>query len=383
MRFILAPDSYKECMTAIEACKAMKRGILKADKNACVSMIPMADGGEGLIDAFKTSIGGEVCTLNVKGPINNNVEARFLLTTDQSDNNKTAVIEMAEASGLSLVKGEGRNPFYTTTYGTGELIKASIDKGIEKIIIGIGGSATNDGGAGVLQALGVKLLDEEGAEIDKGGLALKKLYRIDMTNIDKRIYNIHLIIACDVTNTLLGANGASYIFGPQKGANAQMVKVLDDALSNYAHVVKEQFGKDIAAIKGGGAAGGLGATLIGLLNGEFKSGIDTVIEYSNLEQKIKNADFVFTGEGGIDYQTAYGKTPYGVAKVAKKYSVPVIAFAGNIGDGIDSLYALGITSIIGINRGACSLEKALKYGRENLELAAENVARIIMAGYYN
>lgn len=373
MKFVLAPDSFKESMSSIEACEAMRKGILKVFPNAQIDSIPMADGGEGTVDAFITAVGGEILTERVKGPFNEEVTAKFGLL----EGGQTAVIEMAEASGLALVEGKKRNPYYTSTYGTGQLITATLNKGVKKIIIGIGGSATNDAGAGMLIALGARFLDSKRKHIPLGGLGLKDLAYIDLSSVDKRIYNIDLEVACDVTNTLIGESGASYVFAPQKGATKEMVKNLEAALSHYAEIVKKQLKIDLTSIEGGGAAGGLGSALIGLLNGRFTKGSDLIIKYAQLEQKLKDADYVLTGEGSIDFQTTFGKTPFGIAKAAQKYNLPVIAFAGRVGEGTDKLYEEGITAIIGITRGACSLEEALQRGKENLELAVENIMRII------
>ncbi len=283
---------------------------------------------------------------------------------------------MASASGIQLVPKEKRNPLITTTYGTGQLIKACLDKGIKKILIGIGGSATNDGGIGAMQALGGKFLDSNGTELNFGGGNLGKLEKIDLSELDKRLNKIEVDVACDVTNPLCGEKGASYVFGPQKGATEDMIQILDNNLRHYADIIKKQHSKNIIDLPGAGAAGGFGAGLIAFLNGELKKGIDMVIEYSGLEEKVKNADMVWTGEGSIDYQTKYGKTPFGVALVAKKYNKPVIALAGKIGNDIDDLYA-NIDSIFSITREVTSLEDALKIGKENVEKTSENIIKLM------
>lgn len=373
MKFILAPDSFKESMTAKEACISMENGIRKVFKDATCIHVPMADGGEGTVDALIESTNGNLHEVEVTAPLGNKVKAKFGILGD----GKTAVIEMAEASGIHLVKLENRNPLLTTTFGTGEIIRYALDMNIERIIIGLGGSATNDGGVGMLQALGASFKDSDGKEIALGGGALKDLCTIDLSGFDKRIYGVKIEVACDVKNPLTGENGASFVFGAQKGGNKETLEELDSNLKHYAEVVKRDMGKEIDKVEGAGAAGGLGAALIGFCNGKLESGIDLVIKYSNLEEKVRNADFVFTGEGSIDFQTKFGKTPIGVAKIAKKYNIPVIAFGGRIGEGIDELYSLGIDSVIGITPGVISLDEALRKGKENLEISTENVVRIL------
>ena len=370
---VLAPDSFKESMTAKEVCVAMERGIKKVNSNIRCIHVPMADGWEGTMQSLVDATGGEVYSLEVVGPLGNKVKAEYGIL----GNGEIGVLEMASASGIHLVSLEERNPLITTTYGTGELIKACLDRGVKKLLIGIGGSATNDGGVGVIQALGGRLLDKDGNELGFGGGELEKLDRIDLTNFDRRLKDVVIEVACDVSNPLCGENGASYIFGPQKGASVEMIKILDNNLKHYAKVIKEQFGKDVLEIAGAGAAGGLGAGLMVFLNGNLKKGIEIVIEYSGLEKKVKNCDMVWTGEGSIDFQTQYGKTPLGVATVAKKYNKPVVALAGRVGDDIDILYEKGIDSIFGIMRGVTTIDEALKNGKENIERTSENIVRLM------
>ncbi|MBU3104957.1 glycerate kinase family protein [Clostridium gasigenes] len=373
MKFILAPDSFKESMSSKEACDAMERGIKKIIPEAECIKVPMADGGEGTVEALIGATNGTFHKVNVIAPLGNKVEAVFGIL----GNKKTAVIEMASASGIQLVKREERNPLITTTFGTGQLIKAALDLGVKHIVVGIGGSATNDGGAGMIQALGGKLLDRKGEEISFGGGALGNLDRIDISELDLRLKDTVIEVACDVTNPLVGETGASAVFGPQKGATEEMVKELDNNLLHFSRIIKETLGKDVAYIEGAGAAGGLGAALLSFLNAELKRGIDLIINHTELKEKIKGANFVFTGEGAIDNQTIYGKTPMGVAKVAKEQGVKTIAFAGKVGEGVDNLYAIGITSIFSIMQGVSNLDNALKDGKENLELAVENVVRLM------
>lgn len=373
MKFVLAPDSFKECMSSKEVCEVMESGIRKVYPEAEIIKVPMADGGEGTVEALVEATNGTYHTVNVTGPLGNKVDAVFGVL----GNKKTAVIEMATASGLHLVKREERNPLITTTFGTGELIKAALDLGVKHIVIGIGGSATNDGGAGMIQALGGKLLDREGNEIGFGGGSLDKIETIDLSQIDSRIKDTVIEVACDVTNPLIGEKGASEIFGRQKGATEEMVKVLDSNLAHYANVIRRDLDIDIAYVEGAGAAGGLGAALLAFLNGELKRGIDLVIKHTELKEKLEGADYVFTGEGSIDYQTMYGKTPIGVATIAKEKGVKTIAFAGNVGEGIDILYTGGITAIFSIMLGVSTLENALKNGKENLLVTVENAVRLL------
>ncbi|URZ07914.1 glycerate kinase family protein [Clostridium felsineum] len=370
---VLAPDSFKESMTAKEVCSAMEKGIKRVnDKVNCIS-VPMADGGEGTMQSLVDATGGKIYSIEAVGPLLNKVQAQYGIL----GNGEVGVIEMASASGIHLVPLDKRNPLVTTTYGTGELIKACLDKGVKKILIGIGGSATNDGGAGAIKALGAKFLDEKGADIGLGGGNLDKLSKIDLSQLDSRLNKVEIEVACDVSNPLCGENGASNIFGPQKGATKEIIEVLDKNLEHYAKIIKKQLNKDVMDVSGAGAAGGLGAGLVAFVDGKLKPGIELVIKYSLLEEKLKNCDFVLTGEGSIDYQTKFGKTPIGVAKLAKKYNKPVIALAGKVGSGIEDLYEEGIDSIFGIVRGAETLEKALKDGKENIEKASENVMRLI------
>lgn len=370
---VLAPDSFKESMTAKEVCEAMERGIRKANSQIRCIHVPMADGGEGTMQSLVDATGGRVYSKEVVGPLGNNVVAEYGIL----GNGEIGVIEMASASGIHLVDSEKRNPLITTTFGTGQLIKACLDKGVKKLLIGIGGSATNDGGAGFIQALGGRLLDENGDDLSYGGGALAKLHTIDLSNLDERLKYVSVEVACDVNNPLCGKEGASYVFGPQKGATREMIEILDQNLSHYAEVIKEQLGKDVISKAGAGAAGGLGAGLMAFLDVKLKSGIEMVIEYANLEEKVRDADMVWTGEGSIDFQTQYGKTPLGVAMIAKKYNKPVIALAGRVGNDIDVLYDKGIDAIFGIMKGVTSIEEALVKGPENVEKTSENIIRLL------
>ncbi|KOR76126.1 glycerate kinase [Paenibacillus solani] len=370
---VLAPDSFKESMTAKEVCAAMERGIQKGNPNVTCIHVPMADGGEGTMQSLVDATGGTVHTVMVTGPLGDEVEASYGISGDGC----TGVLEMASASGIHLVPPAQRNPLTATTYGTGELIKACLDHGINQLLIGIGGSATNDGGAGVVQALGGKLLDAEGKELAFGGGELGRLASVDLGGFDPRLQHVKVEVACDVNNPLCGETGASQVFGPQKGATPAIIEQLDSNLRHYAEIIKQQLGKDIALYPGAGAAGGLGGGLLVFLNGTLKKGIEMVIDYTGLEEKVRQADMVWTGEGGMDFQTQYGKTPLGVAMVAKKHGKPVVALAGRIGDRIEVLYDQGIDAVFGIMPGAVSLTEALANGQQNIERTSENIVRLM------
>lgn len=373
MKIVIAPDSFKESMTAEECCNFIKKGLCKILPEVKYVTVPMADGGEGTASALVSSTNGEFFFELVLNPLGKEIISSFGILGDK----KTAIIEMAAASGLELIPSSERNPMITTTYGTGQLIKAALEKNVSTILIGLGGSATNDGGAGMIQALGGKLLDKDNQEIGFGGKELAKLKKIDLSGLDKRLKNTKIVVACDVENPLTGINGASYTFGKQKGATDEMIKILDKNLLHFSKIIKEQLNINVDNISGAGAAGGLGAGLVGFLSAELKKGIDLVIEYSNLESKLKDADFIITGEGSIDEQTRFGKTPFGIAKLGKKYNVPVIALAGNIGKNIDILYDYGFTSIFPILTKTESLDSALKNGGYNIEVVSENIGRLI------
>ncbi|QWU15232.1 glycerate kinase [Paenibacillus sophorae] len=371
--FVLAPDSFKESMTAKEVCIAMEKGLRKVYPAANYIHVPMADGGEGTVQSLVDASGGQIHYIEVTGPLGQPVTAKYGILGDGT----TAAIEMASASGIHLVTEETKNPLITTTYGTGELIRECLDQGIRKMIIGIGGSATNDGGTGMAEALGAKFLDEKGNLLPRGGGYLDRLASIDISSLDERLRETRLIVACDVTNPLCGEHGASHVFGPQKGATPEMVRRLDANLAHYAEVVKQQLYKDVRDIPGAGAAGGLGAGLLIFTQAVLRKGIEIVVEYTRLKQKLADADIVFTGEGGIDFQTKFGKTPYGVARAAKESGKKVIAIAGYVGEGIDTLYAEGIDAVFGIVPGASGLEKLLAEGPQNVERTCENIARVL------
>jgi len=364
--FVLAPDSFKESMTAEQACQAMQRGILQVFPDANCITLPMADGDEGTVDALILSLKGERVTCRVTGPLaSQSIETYFGLVNA----GQTVVIEMAKANGIHLLEATRRNPMLTSTYGTGEMIKQALDLGVKKIIIGLGGSVINDGGAGMAQALGARFLNTAGESIQVCGGNLDQIDQIDFSQLDARLNNTEILIASDVNNPLCGSNGASAIFGPQKGATSEMVQQLDRNLSYFADLVEAGLGISKRNIPGAGAAGGLGFGLMAFAGAKLQSGVALIMEQNKLAQKIANVDYVFTGEGKIDHQTALGKTPFGVAQVAQQLNKPVIAFAGLVGEGIESLYQVGFSQIVGINPPDYLLEEALKNAEINLEKA--------------
>ena len=375
MKIVIAPDSFKESMSGKMACDAIERGLKKVLKDSEFIKVPMADGGEGTTQSLVDATNGIIYSVEVTNPLGDKVQGKLGVLGDK----ETVILEMASASGLELISKEKRNPMITTTFGTGELIKRALDLKAKTILIGIGGSATNDGGAGMIQALGGKLLDKYDNEIGFGGGELSKLDKIDLSQLDERLKNVKIIVACDVENPLTGPKGAAHIFGRQKGANDENILILDNNLKHFAEIIRKDLKIDIENIAGAGAAGGLGAGLMAFLSAELRRGIDIVIEYSKLEEKLEGATFVITGEGSIDGQTRFGKTPYGVAQAAKKQNIPVIALAGNVGEDIDILYDYGFDSIFSILPGVQTLETALKNGEKNLERISENIGRTILA----
>lgn len=372
-RYLCAPDSFKESLTAMEAARAMAQGIENADHDAEVRCLPMADGGEGTARALVDATGGSMRAVPVHDPLGRPVEGHFGLLADGT----TAVVETAEASGLALLEAKERNPLIASSYGTGELMLAAVRSGAKRIIVGLGGSATNDAGAGLLQALGVRLLDKNGNDLAHGGAALANLTTIDISTMDPALKNVAITAACDVTNPLTGPTGASAVFGPQKGASKDDVATLDAALAHFAQVIDSQFGVAVNDVPGAGAAGGIGAALKGFLNAEFRPGIAIVIEQSGLDAAAQWADVVFTGEGSIDFQTKFGKTPAGVAETAKRHGKPVIAVAGHIGTGIDELHEVGIDAVFGIAPGAASLSELLADAAANVTRTTEQIVRTL------
>ncbi|WP_318402440.1 glycerate kinase [Photobacterium leiognathi] len=372
MKIIIAPDSYKESLTAMEVATAIENGFRQVIPNAEYIKLPMADGGEGTVQSLVDASNGTIIERSVTGPLGEQVNGFFGLMGD----GKTAIIEMAAASGLHLVSPELRNPMLTTSFGTGELILAALDKGVEHIIVGIGGSATNDGGIGMAQALGVRFLDENNKQISYGGGALDRLHRIDISNIDPRLVSVKLEVACDVDNPLCGEKGASQVFGPQKGATPEMVTQLDNNLAHYAEIIKRDLGKNVKDMAGAGAAGGMGAALLGIFNAQLRPGIEIVMGAVNLANVLQDADLVITGEGRIDSQTIHGKTPIGVARAAKRFNKPVIGIAGSLSYDCNVVHEHGIDAVFSVVPRSVSLAEALAEAAINVELTARNVAAI-------
>ncbi|MEQ6359622.1 glycerate kinase [Thermoanaerobacter thermohydrosulfuricus] len=374
MKILIAPDKFKGSLSAFEVADSIEKGILKVFPKAVIEKVPMADGGEGTVESLVDATGGKIIKTNVKDPLFRDIESFYGILGD----GKTAIIEMAAASGLYLLKDYERNPMITTTYGTGQLVKDALDRGCRKFIIAIGGSATNDGGAGMAMVLGVKFYDEDGREIGLGGGELSKIYSIDTSNLDDRLKECEFIVACDVANPLIGENGASRVYAPQKGATKEMVEVLDKNLEHYGKLLEKYFNKKIIDVPGSGAAGGLGAGLMAFLNAQLKSGIEIIIETLKLEEKIKEADIVISGEGKIDFQTAFGKTISGIAKLCKKHNKPLIVIAGTVED-IEKLYEIGVSSVFSTMEKPMSLEDAIKNTSTLLEKSAERIFRLIKA----
>lgn len=377
LKFVIAPDSFKESVSGFEASLAMKSGIKSILKDAEFDLIPMADGGEGTSEVIVNAQKGEFRKIIVKGPLGEKIEARYGWLIKE----KKAIIEVAEACGLHLVEKSKRNPMNTTTVGVGEMILDALDKGVDHLIIGLGGSSTNDGGLGMLQALGVIALGADGTELGLGGKELIKIHKLDISKMDSRLKKISIEVACDVQNPFVGEKGATKIFGPQKGAKGEIADELELGMINFAKVLEEAFDIDISNIPKTGAAGGLGGAFF-LLNGSLIRGVDLVIKHTKFEERIKDADFIITGEGSIDSQTKYGKTIVGIAHIAKKYNIPIIVLAGKVGDDIEELYSMGVTSVFGIVDKPKNLEEALKDGYNSIKKASENIARLIKILYF-
>ncbi len=373
MNILIAPDSFKDCLSARDVSKFIKKGILKSSDDFNVKIVPMADGGEGTVESLVDATGGTYFTIPVLDALKRERTARYGILGD----GRTAVIEMAQASGIEHLKREERNPMITTTFGTGQLILDALNNNCRRIIIGIGGSATNDGGAGMAQALGVSFKSIEKTDISAGGGSLDAIEEIDVSNLDSRIYDSEIIVACDVTNPLTGADGASAVYGPQKGATPEMVEELDKNLTHFANKIKEKLGKEIDNIPGAGAAGGLGAGLMAFCNGKLQVGFEIVANETMLSQYCHWADVVITGEGKIDFQTKFGKTPQGVANAAKNFNKPVIAVAGTLGDDYNSLYNSGFDAIFSIVDSPMSLDEALVNAPQLLENIGETIGKFL------
>ena len=375
MKILIAPDSFKESLSAVEVAESIEKGILNYIPEAECIKIPLADGGEGTVDAILNATGGSKIPVSVKDPLMRDIKSYWGLLPD----GETGIIEMAAASGLELLKPEERNPLIATTFGTGQLIVSALKEGCKKIIIGIGGSATNDGGAGMAEALGVKLLNKNGHRLSTGGSALGDLETISLSDFNNNVSGCEFIIATDVDNQLCGPEGASYIYGPQKGASPKMVQQLDKSLSHYGTKLEHTFGKPITSLSGTGAAGGLGAGLIAFCNAEIKNGFDIISKIVHLEAAMKTVDLVITGEGKLDKQTKFGKVPFGVAQLAQKYKKPVIGIAGTLGKGYQELYNFGFQSIFSIVDGPQSLEWALENAKQLICNTSERIIRLVFS----
>jgi glycerate kinase len=373
MKIVIAPDSYKESLSALEVATQIEAGFREIFPQAEYVKLPVADGGEGTVEAMVAATDGQIINVTVTGPLGEKADAFFGLSGDE----KTAFIEMAAASGLERVPAAKRNPLKTTSYGTGELIRCALDHGVEHCIIGIGGSATNDGGAGMAQALGARLLTREGKQIGYGGGELAYLDHIDISQLDKRIRTCRFEVACDVTNPLTGDDGASAIFGPQKGATPAMVKQLDGYLRHYAQVIEKDLGIEVENVPGAGAAGGMGAALLAFCHAELRQGIEIVTEALGLDALVKDATLVITGEGRIDSQSINGKVPIGVARVAKRYNKPVIGIAGSLTEDVGIVHEHGIDAVFSVLYSICTLEEALDDAANNVRMTARNIAATI------
>ncbi|KAB7768758.1 glycerate kinase [Xanthomonas maliensis] len=376
MKIVIAPDSYKESLSALEVATQIEAGFRDVFPDWHYCKVPVADGGEGTVDALVAATGGRVIACTVSGPLGTPVQAFFGLTGD----GRTAVIEMAAASGLALLPPAARAPLQTSTAGVGELILAALDAGARHFIIGIGGSATNDGGSGLAQALGARLLDAHGQAIGPGGGALAALARIDTEGMDRRLQDCRFEVACDVDNPLIGPTGASAVFGPQKGATTAMVQQLDANLRHYADLLARDLGQHLHALPGGGAAGGLGAALVAYLGAQLRPGVELVAQAVGLEARVACADLVITGEGCLDAQSLHGKAPVGVARIAQRLGKPVIAIAGSLGAGADRLPAHGIAAVFASVQRPGSLEDAIAQASSNVRAAARNVAAALHVG---
>ncbi|TWT27235.1 glycerate kinase [Planomicrobium sp. CPCC 101110] len=375
MKVLVAIDSFKGSISSIEASRAISEGIQESYPDAEIIALPLADGGEGTVEALLQATGGTKIERKVKGPLAAEKTAVYGIL----DGGKTAVIEVAEACGLAFVSPEQRNPLLATTYGVGELIADAIGKGCRDFVIGLGGSATNDGGTGMLQALGFRFLDGSGNETGLGGQALKKIAGIDGSGAMPELMECNFRIACDVNNVLYGPTGAAHIFGPQKGATPEMVEELDEGLRHFAQIVLDQLGMDLQSIAGAGAAGGLGAAFSGFLRSEMESGIDLIMDITDMEKKMQGADIVITGEGRLDDQTAMGKAPLGVARLAALHGIPAVALAGAVSKDVGGLNRLGLTSCFSIINSPMALDEAMnpEVAYSNLRRTASQLFRLI------
>ena len=375
MKVVAAIDSFKGSMTSLEVAAAFEKGVKKVYKDVEFIKIPLADGGEGTVKALIDNLDGKMINIKVKDPLMRDIDSFYGISGD----GKTAVIEMAAASGLPLLSLDERNPLKATTFGTGELIKDALEKGCREFIIGIGGSATNDAGTGMLSALGYTFLDENGNELEPNGENLINIRSFKDDKAMKELSEAKFLIACDVDNPFYGTNGAAHVYGKQKGATSDIIKILDDGMRNFSNVIEKIKKTDISNISGSGAAGGLGGAFTAFFNSELKPGIDIITEKIELENKINSSDYVITGEGRIDFQSAMGKTPSGVAKLAKKYGIPVIAIGGSVDDEIGNIYDCGITAAFSIIDSPMTLGEAMdtKNAQRLVEKTAEQIFRLI------
>jgi glycerate kinase len=372
MKIVIAPDSFKDSLSAQGVADAIALGLAEVWPDAQLIKCPMADGGEGTVESVLAACNGELRHADVRGPLGATVNAAWGWLPDSH----TAIIEMAEASGLQLVPLDQRDACISSTFGTGQLIRAALDAGAQRVILAIGGSATNDGGAGAMQALGVKLLDAQGKALEPGGLALQQLACIDLVDIDPRLAKVRFDIAADVDNPLCGPHGASAIFGPQKGASPEQVRQLDHALGHFAGHCAQALNKDVRDEPGSGAAGGLGFAAKAFLDAQFQAGVEVVAELVGLAEAVENADLVITGEGRFDAQTLRGKTPFGVARIAKQHGVPVIVIAGTLGEDYQALYAHGIDAAFALTSGPMTLAQACSEAPRLLRERASDIARV-------
>ena len=376
MKILVAPQEFKGSISALSASEAAKNGILRVFPDAEVVLCPVADGGDGTLETLVEVSGGEVRTCSVQNPIGETIQAQWGAMGD----GVTAVIEMARTSGLALLSLDERDPLNASTYGLGQAISEALNEGFRKFIVGIGGSATNDAGAGMAQALGANLLDDRGNTISFGGAALTSLQTVDISNMDSRIKDSKFLVACDVSNPLTGEEGASAVYGPQKGATPEMVQRLDDALSNFATVIKRDLKKDVSEMSGAGAAGGLGAGMMAFMGAELKAGVDIVLDTVNLRDKLSSVDLVITGEGGMDFQTIYNKAPIGVARIASEHNIPTIAIAGLLGSNFKIVHEHGIRAATSIVNGPITLEEASDRAFELISDSVEESLRFISVG---
>ena len=376
MKIVIAPDSYKGSIYASDAARAMEVGVRRVLPDAEVVLVPVADGGDGTLETLVETSGGRIIASDVTGPLGEPVSAQWGAMGD----GVTAVAEMARTSGLALVRLEDLDPLNATTYGLGEVILEALDAGFRRFILGIGGSATNDAGAGMAQALGVRLLDAGGAELPPGGAALARLASVDASGLDPRAADADFDVACDVNNPLTGPEGASAVYGPQKGATPAMVEQLDSALANFAEVVKRDLGADVDGVPGSGAAGGLGGGIMAFLGGRLRPGVDIVLDTVDLASRLDGADLIITGEGCMDFQTVYNKAPIGVARLAGERNIPVIGVSGSLGSGFTDVHEYGIAAAVAITHAPMTLDEATDRVAELIASATEQAVRLVKVG---